>query len=243
MAARGRSGVRGAGCGGHLGSGRVPPPVPGRRSWPGGVRPGDDGGAAAVWVLPGRAVQPGDRKAVRAGCGLPGDHRRAASRSCDHRPVPGPARGGAGRAVQPGAAAAGRRGHGVAGPAQPGWHQAGRQRGAEGEQDAAADREASRRGGRGRRRRRRPATATQLGEPTPRTLARRAERRERLAAPGTGWRPRTRPAATRSGPGRRRGTLPRRPGNGAGTAPATSRRARTATTPSRGRTSPTRTCG
>ena len=35
-------------------------------------------GAAAVWLLPGRAVQPGDREAVRAGRGLPGDHRRAA---------------------------------------------------------------------------------------------------------------------------------------------------------------------
>jgi len=26
--------------------------------------PGDDGGAVAVWLLPGRAVQPGDREAV-----------------------------------------------------------------------------------------------------------------------------------------------------------------------------------
>jgi hypothetical protein len=45
----------------------------------------------------------------------------------DHatRPVPGPARNGAGRIVQPGAAVAGRRGHGVAGPAQPGRDQAG----------------------------------------------------------------------------------------------------------------------
>src|SRR5215472_15987804 len=53
--------------------------------------PGDDGRAVAVWLLPGRAVQPGDRKAVCAGCGLSGDHRRAAPRSCDHRAVPGPA--------------------------------------------------------------------------------------------------------------------------------------------------------
>ena len=47
----------------------------------------------------------------------------------------------AGRAVQPDGAAAGRGGHGVAGHPQPGRHQAGRQRGAEGEPDAAADRE------------------------------------------------------------------------------------------------------
>ena len=53
--------------------------------------PGDDGRVAAVWVLPGRAVQPGDRKAVRAGCGPPGDRRGAAPRSCHHRPVPGEA--------------------------------------------------------------------------------------------------------------------------------------------------------
>ena len=44
-----------------------------------------------VWLLPGRAVQPGDREAVRAGCRLPGAHRRAAARSRDHRPVPGEA--------------------------------------------------------------------------------------------------------------------------------------------------------
>ena len=61
--------------------------------------------------------------------------------------------------------------------------------------------------------------------------------------PGTGWRPRIRPAATRSAPGRKLGTHPRRPESGAaGGAPATSR-ASTATTPSRGPTSPTRTCG
>ena len=54
---------------------------------------------------------------------------------------------------------------------------------------------------------------------TPRALARRAERRERLAGPGTGWRPRTRPAATRSGPSRKPGTRPRRPGNGGGRRP------------------------
>ena len=87
---------RGPGRGGRLGSGRVPPPVPGRWSRPGGVRPGDDGRAVAVWLLPGRAVQPGDRKAVRARRRLPGDRWRAASRSCDHRPVPGPASGALG---------------------------------------------------------------------------------------------------------------------------------------------------
>ena len=80
------------------------------------------------------------------------------------------------------------------------------------------------------------------GEPTPRALARRAERRERLAGPGTGWRPRTRPAATSSGPSRRPGTRPRRPGNAAGAARRTSR-APTGPAPSRGPTSPTRTCG
>jgi hypothetical protein len=54
-------------------------------------RPGDDGRAVAVRVLPGRAVQPGDREAVRARCGLPGDRRRPAPGSCRHRPVPGEA--------------------------------------------------------------------------------------------------------------------------------------------------------
>jgi hypothetical protein len=78
---------------------------------------------------------------------------------------------------------------------------------------------------------------------TPRVLARRAGRRERLAAARTGWRPRTRRAATRSGPNRKPGMRPRLPGNGAGAARAPSRHAPTTTTPSRGRTSPTRTCG
>jgi len=61
--------------------------------------------------------------------------------------------------------------------------------------------------------------------------------------PGTGWRPRTRPAATRSGPSSRRGMRPRRPGSGADAALVMSRRARTVTTPGRGRTSPARTAG
>ena len=41
-------------------------------------------------VLPGRAVQPGDREAVRAGRGLPGDRGGPAPRPCHDRPVPGP---------------------------------------------------------------------------------------------------------------------------------------------------------
>jgi transposase len=61
--------------------------------------------------------------------------------------------------------------------------------------------------------------------------------------PGTGWRLRTRRAATRSGPSRKPGTRLRQPGNGAGAAPAMSHRARTAPAPSRGRTPPTRTSG
>ena len=61
-------------------------------------------------------------------------------------------------------------------------------------------------------------------------------------APATGWRPRTRLAGMCSGPGRRRERRPRRPGNGAATARAMSR-APTGPAPSRGRTSPTRTCG
>jgi transposase-like protein DUF772 len=87
--------------------------------------------------------------------------------------------------------------------------------------------------------------AAQGGNPqpvTPRTLARRAERRERLARAGTGSSLRTRPAATRSGPSRRPGTRPRRPGNRAGAAPAM-RCAPTGPVPSRGRISATRTCG
>jgi len=60
--------------------------------------------------------------------------------------------------------------------------------------------------------------------------------------PGTGSRPRTRHAATSSGPSSKPGMRPRRPGNAAATAPATSR-APTGPAPSRGPTSPTRTCG
>jgi transposase len=81
------------------------------------------------------------------------------------------------------------------------------------------------------------------GEPTPRTLAEGLSGGRGWPRPRTGWRPRTRPAATRSGPSRKCGMRPRRPGSGAGTALVVSRRGRTVTTLSRGRTSPTRTCG
>jgi len=81
------------------------------------------------------------------------------------------------------------------------------------------------------------------GEPTPRALARRAERRERPGpGPGPAGGVRTRAAGMRSGPSRRPGRRPPRPGNGAGTVPAMSR-APTGPAPSRGRTPPTRTCG
>src|SRR5690242_14107681 len=76
---------------------------------------------------------------------------------------------------------------------------------------------------------------------TPRALARRAERRERLAGRGTGWRPRTRRAARRSGRSRRPGTR-WRPESG-GAAVLVMSRAPTGPAPSRGRTSSTRTCG
>ncbi len=81
-----------------------------------------------------------------------------------------------------------------------------------------------------------------LDEPAPRTLARRAERRERLA--------RARDRLVAGDTARRDAqrakqdawTRPQRPGSEVGAAPATSRPP-TTTTPSRGRTSPTRTCG
>ena len=60
--------------------------------------------------------------------------------------------------------------------------------------------------------------------------------------PGTGWLPRTRRAARRSGRSRRPGTRLRRPGNG-GVAVLVMSRGRTGPGPSRGQTSPTRTCG
>ena len=71
------------------------------------------------------------------------------------------------------------------------------------------------------------------GEPTPGALARQAERRERLARLGTGWRLRTRRAGMRSGRSSRPGRRPRRSANGAGTALAMSR-APTGPTPSAG---------
>jgi transposase len=60
--------------------------------------------------------------------------------------------------------------------------------------------------------------------------------------PGTGSRWKTRRAGTHSGPSRRPGKRPRRPGSAADTARAMSR-APTGPAPSHGRTSPTRTCG
>ena len=60
--------------------------------------------------------------------------------------------------------------------------------------------------------------------------------------PGTGSPRKTRRAGTRSGPSRRLGMRPRRPGSAAGTVWAMSR-APTGQGPSRGRTSPTRTYG
>lgn len=129
-----------------------------------------------------------------------------------------------------------------AGPAQPGWHEAGRQRRAEGGQDVAADREDPGRGGRARRRRGRPLWR-RGGEPAPRALARRAERRERLAA--------ARDRLPAEDQGRRDAQrASRRPGtprqlSGVRGLPGGRRasRAPTAATPRRGRTLPTRTCG
>jgi transposase len=82
------------------------------------------------------------------------------------------------------------------------------------------------------------------GEPTPRTLARRAERRARLAAAAD--RLAAQDQARRDAQRAKQeawDARPRRPGSGAGTALVVSRRGRTVTTLSRGRTSPTRTCG
>jgi hypothetical protein len=101
------------------------------------------------------------------------------------------------------------------------------QRRAEGEPHVAADREAAGRGGCGRRRGRWPAGPNGASGWPPL---------------GTGWPPRTRHAATRSVRSSKPGTRLRRPGNAAATAPAMSR-APTGLAPSRGRTSPTWTCG
>jgi transposase len=195
-----------------------------------------------VWLLPGRAVQPGDRTAVRAGCGLPGDHRWPAPRPCDHRPVPGPAHQKAlgdlfsqvlrllaaegmvslGTLSLDGTKLAGNAAH----KASRTLPQIEKLLAEAAKVDAAED-------------------AQHGGSPqpaTPRALARRAERRERLAAA------RDRLAAEdqarrdvqrakqeawdeAAAAGKRRGA-----------APATGR-ARTGPAPGRGRTSPTRTCG
>jgi len=81
-----------------------------------------------------------------------------------------------------------------------------------------------------------------LQSATPRTLGAGLSGGSGWPGPGTGWRPRTRPAATPSELSRRPGTRPRRPANAAAAALAMSR-APTGPAPSRGRTSPTRTCG
>jgi hypothetical protein len=77
---------------------------------------------------------------------------------------------------------------------------------------------------------------------TPRALARRTERRERLARARDRLAAGTRPAGTRSGPNSKPGTRQRRPGNPAGTVLAMSR-APTGPAPSHGPASPTPTCG
>ena len=78
---------------------------------------------------------------------------------------------------------------------------------------------------------------------TPRALARRAERRERLAAARDRLVAEDQARRDAQRPSRKPGTRPRRPGDGAGAALVMSRHAPTTTTPSRGRTPPTRTCG
>jgi hypothetical protein len=78
---------------------------------------------------------------------------------------------------------------------------------------------------------------------TPRTLARRAERRERLAAARDRLPPRTRLAGPNSVPSRRPGTPRQLTGVRGLPGGRRTSRAPTATTPSRGRTSPTRTAG
>src|SRR5262249_48979333 len=161
---------------------------PGRWARPGGVCPGDDGGVVAVRLLPGRAVQPGDRKAMRAGRGLPGDLRRAGAGSRHPRPVPPPRGDGGGGGVPARGARCGR-GRGLragegrvrlGGLSLDGTKLAGNAAQKANRtlpqiekllaEAAAAD----------------AAEDARLGdkpdEPTPRTLARRAERRQRLAA-------------------------------------------------------------
>jgi transposase len=78
---------------------------------------------------------------------------------------------------------------------------------------------------------------------TPRALARRAARRERLAAAAGRLAAEDRARRDAQRAKQEAWDAAAAAGNGAGGAPATSRRAPTTTTPSRGRTSPTRTCG
>jgi hypothetical protein len=78
---------------------------------------------------------------------------------------------------------------------------------------------------------------------TPRALARRAGRRERLAAARDRLAAEDQARRDAQRPNRKPGMRPRRTGDGAGAALVMSRHARTTTTPSRGRIPPTRTCG
>jgi hypothetical protein len=80
------------------------------------------------------------------------------------------------------------------------------------------------------------------GEPTPRALARRAERRERLARARDRLAAQDKAAGRRSGLSSRPGTRPRRPGNGAAAALVMSR-VPTGPAPGRGPISPTPACG
>jgi len=81
------------------------------------------------------------------------------------------------------------------------------------------------------------------GAPTPRALARRAERRQRLAAAAGRLTAEDQARRDAQRAKQQAWDAAAAAGNGAGIALVMSRRARTATTPSRGRTSPTRTCG
>jgi hypothetical protein len=78
---------------------------------------------------------------------------------------------------------------------------------------------------------------------TPRTLARRAGRRERLARARDRLAAEDKARRDASGRSRKHGTRPRQRGNGVGAARLMSRRARTGPAPCRGRTPPARTSG
>ena len=106
---------------------------------PSSLRASHDGGAAAVCVLPGRALRSPDRTAVRAGCGLSCARGQSATRSHDDRPIPSDPRDRVGRAVHAGADAVcgGGVGEGRGGGA--GWHEGQGRRGAGGESDRRDD--------------------------------------------------------------------------------------------------------